>query len=1013
MKAVALTKLQKDILDTAVLMIQPFNVTWLAKAIRRPRRGVLNQIGILCGQGILIQSQAEGTYQFHDHAHLERAEKKMPEKKKTSIYKNLWRAISTGMQQLSPAEMLQNKVWAALKANEHVAAGLASDALALAFMQIDDFMADSIFRLCDEKWPEDTPVPILYRKAEFEFLKGNLIAARNITDQILSMKQVSQIEKIRTEILKDRILAQNDSQYPAETRLKQYVDTNTDADLIHDFIIQIVVCYQETGFISGARKLLESCQIKTPRNVTAAAEFDWLQGRFSLLNGNTKQALQYLQNALISIEKHINRFLAACIMLDIARVHGIRGNTIREGNCLRIVEHLIHRGKREYLHGKLTLYHLDQAFETGNLKDAGRIIYNVLQTFPFESGRFHMAVAAYGGLVLANRLGCITRSASYLDELIRLDRTIPGELLLRIHIALDDVLPQDNHQRVQLRHTIDQYVKQRRDFSGSDHHTEEYREITYSMAMFLRQSQRVCDLLLNEYRNANVRCPEKLEQARWLAERIRDQKRCTELKQLSTAQSAVHAEVRQTKYGCYDFFIDKFFNVHSWDQFHNAVQLFFSETFGIGSGIYLVNRENRWVWSDAWGEKPGLKEQRAIIRGVEQSGYPGNNRIVKANCWIGTGFPPMLKDRGFLCVKQDRSIPQDDPKAPVEEHIKRLITPIAIMRQVLLEQIYRPGARIAMREDHADRLIGISPQMQEVRNTIRQIADSPTTVHISGETGTGKELIAEAIHYCGSRKNHPFIPFNCSTSPETLIESELFGHRRGAFTGAVENRKGIFQIAQGGTVFLDEVADLPPIVQAKLLRVLQEKKVRPLGSDVDIAVNVRILSATHKQLGEEVQKGRFRSDLFYRLVVLHIQASPLRDRPEDISVLAEQFLEEAMRKIGLQDINFSQKAIRWLSLRYWPGNVRELQNLIEAAVNFTRSGGTIDTPDLKKWAKSTLTNPRGTLVEATEKYQTDLIRKTLEYYNCNITQSAERLGISRQTLLKKIKNMDLYEQDVL
>ena len=335
------------------------------------------------------------------------------------------------------------------------------------------------------------------------------------------------------------------------------------------------------------------------------------------------------------------------------------------------------------------------------------------------------------------------------------------------------------------------------------------------------------------------------------------------------------------------------------------------------------------------------------------------------------------------------------------------------MRQVLVDQAYRTENIFLPATDHADKLIGKSLQIQELRNKIRRIANSPTTVHISGETGTGKELIAEAIHYCCSRKDRPFVPFNCSTTPDTLIESELFGHKRGAYTGAVETRKGVFELAHGGTVFLDEIADLPISVQAKLLRVLQERKIRPLGSEIDLSIDVRIISATHKNLDEEVRNGHFRSDLFYRLVVLHLHAPPLRERLEDIPVLAAFFLESALKKIGLENVSFTHNAIKWLASRYWSGNVRELQNLIEAAANFVDTNGTIDVLDLKKWVKSTVEYPDISLAEATEKYQLELIRKMLDSCDGNVTQSAKKLGITRQTLNKKLKNIDLRESDTL
>ncbi len=233
---------------------------------------------------------------------------------------------------------------------------------------------------------------------------------------------------------------------------------------------------------------------------------------------------------------------------------------------------------------------------------------------------------------------------------------------------------------------------------------------------------------------------------------------------------------------------------------------------------------------------------------------------------------------------------------------------------------------------HFGQIVGNSPAMMKIYNAIRQVADTRTNVLITGESGTGKELIAQAIHENSARKVKPFTVIHCGGIPETLMESELFGHRKGAFTGAIDHKKGLFEVSDGGTVFLDEIAELTHAIQVKILRVVQEKGFKPVGETQDVEVDVRIISATNKILEDEVIAGHFREDLFYRLNVINIDLPPLRRRKEDLPALAQHFLEKYGRELGKSIHKLSSYALDMLARYDFPGNVRELENMIERSV---------------------------------------------------------------------------------
>ena len=322
------------------------------------------------------------------------------------------------------------------------------------------------------------------------------------------------------------------------------------------------------------------------------------------------------------------------------------------------------------------------------------------------------------------------------------------------------------------------------------------------------------------------------------------------------------------------------------------------------------------------------------------------------------------------------------------------------------------------------RLLGDTPAMQELRGKIAKLARSQAPVYIGGESGTGKELVARLIHELGVRAEQAFVPINCGAIPSELVESEFFCHKKGAFTGAISDKEGLFQAADGGTLFLDEVADLPLMMQVKLLRALQEKTIRPVGSQEEIPVDVRILSATHKNLTEKVQQGAFREDLFYRLNVIELSVPALRERRDDIPVLVDYILEQLAAKNGLDtEPDISDAAMTALQSYDFQGNVRELENILERALTWMEGDTITETdlmlPEAQLRPKSqqnensdlglrqpgpTLPSDLGAHLEDQER---QLLTEVLESVRWNKTAAAKKLGISFRALRYKLKKLDL------
>ena len=321
-----------------------------------------------------------------------------------------------------------------------------------------------------------------------------------------------------------------------------------------------------------------------------------------------------------------------------------------------------------------------------------------------------------------------------------------------------------------------------------------------------------------------------------------------------------------------------------------------------------------------------------------------------------------------------------------------------------LEREYRELQK-RMSNESFEEMLGTSPQIQEVFSSIRRVATTDVPVLIAGESGTGKELVAKAIHANSSRRGYPFIVINCSAIPETLLESELFGHEKGAFTGAHIQRKGRLEMVQGGTLFLDEIGEISLALQVKLLRFLQEQKIERVGGREGIAVDARVLAATNKDLKQALNEGKFREDLYYRLGVMTISLPPLREREGDALLLATALLQKYTNENGKKITGFTLQAIHAIKTYLWPGNIRELENRVKRAV-IMAEGQKVTPTDLE------LTSPfsayeRKTLKETREALEKDFIERALTRNKGNITKAAEEMGVSRPTLYELMEKLGI------
>jgi Nif-specific regulatory protein len=378
-----------------------------------------------------------------------------------------------------------------------------------------------------------------------------------------------------------------------------------------------------------------------------------------------------------------------------------------------------------------------------------------------------------------------------------------------------------------------------------------------------------------------------------------------------------------------------------------------------------------------------------------------NQKIVAAAC-----LPLRIKTRRVGAIYLDSTETRGKFRPEMEPFLNAFAhqAAIAIENAQMYDRLQRENRRLRQAVAAANEfkeVIGNSDAMHRVLDVVRSVMDTPATVLILGESGTGKELIARALHYNSRRQAQPYVALFCGSLPESLLESELFGHKQGAFTGAVHDKKGLLEESDGGTIFLDEIGDLSPKIQTLLLRVLQEREVRRIGETKVRKINVRVIAATNKDLAEEVRAGRFREDLFYRLNVISIMMPALRHRGNDVILLAQHFLDRAICRNKRPIQGFAQEALDSLLAHDWPGNVRELENTIERAVLLAK-GEYLEPSDLRLPSASSISE-----IQSLRDHERRTVERVLQQHQGNVTEAAKALGVSRRWLHYRLKEWQI------
>jgi len=430
-----------------------------------------------------------------------------------------------------------------------------------------------------------------------------------------------------------------------------------------------------------------------------------------------------------------------------------------------------------------------------------------------------------------------------------------------------------------------------------------------------------------------------------------------------------------------------------------------------GDAEVLTDAINRGNISHFLPKPVDLRELRRLVRRAVAAAAPRAQRaLVLAPPDQAAAVTAALRSAGMTVAESSSPTPATEGEDVLVWHAQVTAGVVDEVRRTLLEtdRVRRNRTDFGMFE-----MIGTSPPMQAVFEKIEQVAPSDATVLVRGETGTGKEMVARLVHSLSSRREAPFIAVNCAALPESLVESELFGHERGAFTGAQARKLGRFERADGGTLFIDEVGLMPPSVQVKLLRVLQERAFERVGGSETLHVDIRLVAATNLDLEAALTRGSFREDLFYRLNVVPIAVPPLRERREDIPLLVDHALALFQRRLGKEGISISDSMIRRMCDYHWPGNVRELMNVIERAVALTPSGTVADYSDLRareprqRLSAIIPSQPNATLREMVAEFERTVIAQALERHGGNRTRAARDLGITRQGLSQKIARYGL------
>lgn len=957
-----LTPLEKQLLSLSCMTSGPVYSEVLCRAVQRPLRGVVNVMGRLVSKNILIKLRWPDRYVIQSDLSQIVSVDQTDEKVRQLRAKSLLKAI----RQWDPDWRLPGIPFLLLElsfqADSKKILTVLTDVFTYYLDTVQDDYVKRILHLSHDYW-RNSKIPSVVVELEKTYL-----SVTSVTNSIWSTNR----------------LIHDDDSFEGQCNR--------------------VVLLQELGLSATSQKSLEELK-GTGNGDHHTGLMQWVQARQMMLSGNNAAARALLALSLKCLKRCRQHVAVSRVLLDVARCYGISGNYHREMRCIHLARSRIKQGRRPEISQLALVRSLEATVESGHIQHALQIVATLFD----QASQFQWKEAMFFACCYAVRLAaCLDRPSEafqYAREIVASVDAVPTILIRRCQLVLSDLnrwYPREVERMAEL-------INRHGTLIVPDYNQTFCLPVDENIALFLRQSQCLCDTLCIRGETSLKQDPEQAQslllKAKKLSIRLGDQYRWAKSVRLHQECSHSSGDIDGDVYPAgYVAWLNKMLNSQDYKSFVSVVQVALATITGIRSGGLLVLNQGKWRIADHWMAQNRVPGVRQVIRHLKSK----MGSVMQVDEWTLIAFPESVSSSGYLIVELDKARTSTEHYAETVSALNALIKPIAILREAFLGQrhVFTLDSLPEIR-DATDRIIGQTPMIKVIKEKIRQIANSPSTVHVWGETGTGKELVAEAIHRCSIRSNGPLVVFNCSTSTETMIDSELFGHMRGAFTGANQERKGVFQSAHRGTLFLDEIADLSLPMQARLLRVIQERKVRPVGADFEREIDVRIISATHKDLKEEVRAGRFRSDLYYRLVVIHLALPGLRERKADIPILAAHFLDMLSRKLGIEKPELSLDAVNWLKHYSWPGNIRELQNLIEVVINFARGQHVVTSEELRQWSGLAIAETPVTLAQASDRFQTDFITRTLLENDGNLTRSAEKLGISRQGLFKKMNTLGI------
>jgi len=941
------TALEKKLLLTASLVKGPVYAELLARVVKRPKRGVQNVLGKLVSKGVLKKLSSPTRYTFLSQDQQTKWRDNLSIDSRKLCYKSLHKALCQWSPDRSLPGIEVSTVHFAVNADVSKSLSIAVDAVKKSIYRIDDQLTQDLLDVCMVFWSSPDTLPPEIHELETCFLEitSGQDSCKTFTEQIIQL--------------------------------------------------------QDTGLTEDAAEQLKLMDEKTDLK---PVERVWLCSRQKLLEGDLTAAKTLISQALGMVDRHLYRGLTAMMLLDLGKIYGISGKPDKEERCIALARYFTRNGRRPHLNRLINIRNLEAKLESGENGQALKMISRLFKMAAENGWTDAMISGCCFGLRLAARLNRPGEAFQYADELLLMVDMIPDSLVQHCRLAIEDIKSWDSNRYskgVQL-------LKIRAEKTCAANTLLLKESYTVNELLFMRFSHLACDrychMSIEEKRPEYAR--DLFLKSKAIALNIEDDRRWMKtVKHLSTLPADVTDDTSADYPAGYIGWLHGLLESSHLDELLQKVRRGIQDMFSIKSASFVIERRGRWIWMNEWGDQLSTRLRRTIARKIEKGEL---SDVSEKTDWSLISLPDSLPYRGYFAIHLDVKNTTEAHFDETMRSMKLLIRPIAMIREALTRQS-APKSVIDGRhcKDAADRILGVSPDIRILRKQIRTVADSSTSVHIFGETGPGKELVAQAIHYCSSRKSAPFVAFNCSTSTETMIDSELFGHEKGAFTGAQRCRKGVFLSAHTGTLFLDEIADLPLSAQAKLLRVLQEKRIRPVGSDIEREIDVRIVSATHKNLEKEIAEGRFRRDLYYRVVVINLEISPLRMRVVDIPGLAHYFLQRYSDEQERETPVLSKDAELWLKSWSWPGNIRELQNLMEAAVTFSKDQSMMHADDLIMWGRISSHDTTQSLSQITKQCQREYICRILSICNGNVSRSAEKMGISRQGLFKKMKSMGI------